>query len=110
MPAVALDWDDTLMGGSRHGTPGVWLPGAVAALRFFRRQGLSVVVHSARAQWDGGFAEIAGRCAELKLVEGDGFSIVGKPAAGVYLDDRGVCFPGDWSRVSLRDVAAAARS
>ena len=104
MPTVCCDWDDTLCGYKKH--PPGWLPGAKEALYTLKRLGLTVVIHSCRANWPEGLAEIETTLAEagfrlnskLKIHTGPG-----KPQGIAYIDDRAVRFDGNWG-AALRAV------
>ena len=87
MPAVCVDWDGTLW------RDGDWLPGGLVALAQFQHDGLRVVVHTARASFDEGAAEVR---RQLGLVGLAAVEVVAKPAAVAYVDDRAVVFDGDW--------------
>lgn len=101
MPSVAIDWDDTLVGYKKYGTPKEWLPGAVDALRRFRRQGYDIVIHSCRANWPEGREEIRAKLASIKFHESSRLVIAEKPLAVAYIDDRAVAFDGDWSKIRV---------
>lgn len=99
MATVAIDFDDTLVGYKKYGTPGEWLPGACEALRFFRNHDYSIIIHSCRASWPEGRAEIVAKLKTIGFTEGAGsrMSIEPKPYADMYIDDKGVHFTGEWS-------------
>lgn len=112
MPTVCVDWDDTLVGYKKYGEPGEWLPGATLALRKFKRAGFTVVIHSCRALWPEGRAEIEGKLREANLRLGSRLKIhdeLGKPLAVAYIDDRGVRFDGDWSELNVEGMIRALR-
>lgn len=109
MPTVCIDWDDTLVGYKKYGEPGEWLEGACAALRWFKKRGYTVVIHSCRTNWPEGLAEIESKLrvsgfhvgSKLKIHTGPG-----KPLAVYYIDDRAVPFANDWA-VLLGQMEAA---
>lgn len=75
---LAIDWDGTLVDAE-----GDWLPGALDALRWLKRAGHIVIIHSARASWEGGRAEIQAKLDSVKLP----FKIEAKPRADAYIDN-----------------------
>ena len=93
---VAIDWDATLVSEDQE-----WLPGALDALRWLRRQKHLVVIHSARANYEDGLRDIEGKLAKHKL----NFKIVPKPYADLYVDDKGFRFER-WPDV-LKEVRSA---
>lgn len=80
---VAVDWDATLVDENQE-----WLPGALDALRWLRRQKHLVVIHTARANYADGLAGIEAKLAKHKLQ----FKIEPKPYADIYVDDKGFRF------------------
>ena len=105
---VAIDWDDTLVGYKKYEPVGDWLPGAVDALRELRRRRLTIVIHSCRANYDEGRAEILAKLAEIGMHESSRLRIAeGKPLAVLYIDDRGHQFDGDWSKALIHAAAAS---
>lgn len=104
MPTVCIDFDDTLVGYKKYGTPGEWLPGACAALRFFRKKRYTIVIHSCRAQWPEGRAAIVAKMKEIGFNESGRFRIEEKPLAVCYIDDRAREFKGDWSDIDLAAI------
>jgi len=107
MPTIAIDWDDTLVGCKKYGTPGEWLPGAQNALRALLRSGRDVIVHSCRANFAAGEREIfnklydGGFGNDLQKGRLSVWCDEGKPLAMVYLDDRALRFEGDWTDLVL---------
>lgn len=95
---VAVDFDDTLV---RHG---LWLPGAVDAIRELWRDDVLVVVHSCRANDLHGLQQIQHALYELGAPPtgprgGRRLHIhtgPGKPHADAYVDNKAVRFRGDW--------------
>lgn len=101
MPSKCIDWDDTLVGYKKYGTPGEWLPGAQDALRRLKKRGYVVIVHSCRASWPEGRAEIEAKLAEAGFRLGSKLQIEPKPLADEYIDDRATHFSGDWAGIEL---------
>lgn len=87
---IAIDWDDVLV----NATTKEWLPGAVQALRELVAIGERPFVHSCRASWPEGLAEIQQKLASAHI----DIPVVAKPAADVYVDDKAVRFES-WSQV-----------
>lgn len=86
---LAIDWDGTLVDTDQK-----WLDGARDALRFLVVRH-KVLIHSCRANWDGGEQEIRQRLGPLNgQVE-----IAGKPIADVYIDNQAMRFDGNWPAV-----------
>jgi hypothetical protein len=104
LPTVCIDFDDTLVGYKKFGTPGEWLPGAVESLRFFRKKKFTIVIHSCRAQWPEGRREIEDKLKEIGFRESSRFRIEEKPLAVAYIDDRAHAFAGDWSAIDLEAI------
>jgi len=100
---VAIDWDDTLVGSSKH-PKGRWLPGAPAALLGLRRARYELVIHSCRAGWPEGRDEIAAMLATIGFRGGE-LRIEPKPEALCYGDDRAIPFTGDWT-TALKQIRA----
>lgn len=103
MARIALDWDGCLVDEK-----GEWLPGAVSALRYFRKLGYKVIIFSCKGSWDAGHALILMKLRDTglgKLVEKGEliiFTTGGKPRADFYVDNRGIHFPGGpsgWNEV-----------
>lgn len=87
---IAIDWDDTLVETDSQ----QWLPGARDALRFLVVRH-KIIIHSSRANWDGGEQQIRERLGPLNgQVE-----IAGKPVADAYVDNLAVTFDGNWPAV-----------
>ena len=80
---VALDWDGTLVDQDQN-----WLPGALDALRWLRKEGHKVIIHSARANWVEGLQQIESKLAQHKF----SFKVIAKPEADLYVDDRAFHF------------------
>jgi hypothetical protein len=95
---VCLDFDGVLHDaahpkpGRRMGPP---IAGAYEAVRALLRRGHVVLVHTARAQTEAQLVHVSdwldyyGFPNEVRVV-------LAKPAADVYLDDKGLRFRGDW--------------
>lgn len=94
---AAIDWDATLVDENQE-----WLPGALDALRWFRRQKHLVVIHSARANYEDGRRDIEQKLAKHKL----NFKIEAKPYADIYIDDKAKRFSGNWFEI-LKEVRGA---
>jgi predicted HAD superfamily phosphohydrolase YqeG len=102
---LILDYDDTLVYW-RNGPEGEWVPGAQAFLKWCTRQGWSIIVASARANFSQGEEEIR------RMLDRAGFSkieIAQKPLGFAYVDDKAVPASGDWAeiRVKVRRLAKA---
>ncbi len=95
---IALDWDGTIVDKQ-----GDWTPGAEQALRALLTRGHTVIVHSSRANWQGGIDQIAAKLGVLA----QRVAIYPKPQADCYFDNRGHKFT-DWSDV-LTTVRIEAR-
>lgn len=80
---VCVDWDSTLVDENQE-----WLPGALDGLRWLRKSGHKVAIHSARANWTGGLEEIERKLERHKLP----FKVYAKPDADLYIDDKGLRF------------------
>ena len=80
---VVLDWDNTLVDSEQE-----WLPGALDALRWLRREKHRVIIHSARANYDQGRFQIESKLAKHNLA----FAIKAKPDADIYVDDKAFRF------------------
>lgn len=91
---ACVDYDHTLVDGEKE-----WLPGAKDGLRWLRRQGYEVVIHSSRANWDGGVEEIRAKLATatFKTVR-----IEPKPLADLYIGDNYLNLDGGWPGVIQR--------
>lgn len=87
---VAIDWDGTLVGPE-----GDWLPGAHAALTALLTRGHRVLIHTCRANWDGGIDQIQERLGPLATK----VTIHPKVDADLYVDDKAHHFTGDWTPV-----------
>jgi hypothetical protein len=86
---LALDWDSTLVNAE-----GAWLPGARETLMGLLRHH-RVVIHSARANWDGGKAQIEAMLPKHEHLRG----VYGKPLADLYIGDGYMNFAGDWQPI-----------
>jgi predicted HAD superfamily phosphohydrolase YqeG len=85
MSIIAIDFDGTLVAGDTA------LAGAKYAINMLREHGHKIVIHSVnRTKW----IEQVLRDADIrydKIWDGKG-----KPAADLYVDDKGFHFKGDW--------------
>ena len=84
---LAVDWDGTLV------SDGEWVEGAREFLKFWRRQGVKVIVHSSRANYEQGRMQIR---AMLDAARFGDVEIVAKPDAFAYVDNLAVAFGGSW--------------
>ena len=100
MPAVAIDYDGTLV--DEHG---VINSGALTALKAFRRMGLTIIVYSSRASHPEGREKIAQTLERRGFPESEKLRIEPKPEALIYIDDRGHRFAG-WSDAIRATVRA----
>lgn len=93
---LALDWDGTLVDENQD-----WLPGALDALRWFQRGGHKIVVHSARANYEGGVEDIKAKLTKHRISA----KVASKPDADLYIDNKGLRFTR-WPDV-IREVRSA---
>jgi hypothetical protein len=94
---VAVDWDDVLVDAKTQ----EWLPDAPTALTQLLAEYHTVIIHTCRANWPEGLAQVEAKLEETiakpwRTSLGDRLKIVGKPLADVYIDDRARRFEGDW--------------
>ena len=87
-PVLAVDFDGTLVRKNAHGTVEP-MPNARSFLERLVRAGWKIIVHSSRANWEGGREEIERAMHAFGLPYHE---IVAKPLATVYLDNRGLHF------------------
>lgn len=85
---VAFDWDDCLVDVATK----LWLPGSRSAIEDVRARGYEPFVHTCRANWAEGRAEVEALLREAHL----DLEIVAKPEARFYVDDRALEFAGNW--------------
>lgn len=85
MRAVACDWDDVLVDAKTQ----QWLPGAQQALRELISMFPRVFIHTCRANWPEGLAQVRHALADASFYD---IEIVPKPLADIYLDDKAVRF------------------
>ena len=103
MKTICIDFDGVIYPNFKyHGTAtiqGEPVEGVVEALNGLALV-FNVVIHSARCETNEGFAAI-----EKYLNEhGLNFEVVkNKPTAHIYVDDRAVCFRGDWDE-TIKDI------
>jgi hypothetical protein len=88
----AVDWDGVCVDGE-----GEWLPGAIVWLNTVRRLGDSAFIHTSRALYAEGKAEVEAKLREAQLP----LEVVAKPRADHYIDDKALPFPGYWAGVQL---------
>lgn len=104
-----MDWDDCLV----DVTTQEWLPGALVALRRLLCENRAVIIHTCRANWPEGLAQIEAKLDESLTKQWRaafrGLRIIGKPSADAYIDNLAVRFTGDWPR-ALREAATVASS
>lgn len=99
---LCIDWDDTLVDAKTQ----EWLPGAAEAFRLLLTQWRTVIVHTCRANWPEGVAQIeakieadiAGKPWQTHIAPAGRIQIVGKPSAEAYIDNLAVRFTGDWQK------------
>jgi hypothetical protein len=123
MPIIAVDWDGTCV-EDVYPECGEWLPGAVKALRAFDSIG-TVIIHSVRvapvAPFKDGKVPLPGEEVPIpdqaeseyqyirSMLDKVGLGHIEiwrrpyKPPADIYIDDRALCFEGDWED-TLREV------
>jgi hypothetical protein len=118
-PAIAVDWDGTLVPERYPEQPREWLPGAEKALRKLTRRykvyvWTSRIAPTVHKEWhkirpDG---EVEKEIAYIRdMLDSHGFKMVGiwtapfKLPAEFYIDNKGVHFDGDWEAV-IRHVWA----
>lgn len=84
MKILCVDWDQTLVDTETQ----EWLPGALDALRWMRKQGHIVIIHSVRAEREFGRNQIESKLKRHKL----NFEVIAKPYADLYIDDKGLAY------------------
>lgn len=97
---VAFDWDDCLVDRKSK----LWTPGSRRAIMDVQARGYTPFVHTCRAGWPEGLAEVeaALRDAHLDL------EVVAKPDAAFYIDDRNLTYAGNW-RATLQPIPPTRR-
>lgn len=98
-PTVAVDWDGTLVDPRTQ----EWLDDAYGSgmrgnmlLRLLLERCGAVIVHTCRATWPEGLAQVEAKLDETLTLQWRSLplTIVGKPLADFYLDDRARDWPG----------------
>jgi hypothetical protein len=95
---IAVDWDGVLVDRRQK-----WLPGAPEALIEMLGRGFDIVIHTCRANWPEGLADVETMMRQIPqpLSTPPGFKrprrwtihkASGKPQADLYLDDQAVRF------------------
>ena len=107
---VACDWDGTLVDPATQ----EWLPGGLMALKQMLVQYRRVLIHTSRANWAEGRAQIEAKLEQAltkpgRVMYGDQLQVVPKPLADVYVDNKALRFEGDWGRtlIRAREVASS---
>jgi hypothetical protein len=111
MPTCVIDFDGTIAEWAKYPDPGPPIPGAKEALQALKDQGYDIVILSARTSDEVSKfpidKEMEKRRMEEYLIEhkipyDEVSKGGGKPPAQFYIDDRGVEFDGDWTKVLNR--------
>lgn len=90
---LAVDWDDTVVDVDTK----AWFPLARAALRALLGRGYTIVIHTCRANWPEGLAEVRDGLDVAGLAGMDVWTQPGKPHADRYVDNQSFPpFKGDW--------------
>lgn len=102
---IALDWDGTCVYNVWPKRNGEWLPGAVETIRELLDSGVSITIHSSRiapvlktgrrrtkSSINREIASIRKKLDKAGLHEVQIHTAPWKPAADVYLDDKGMAF------------------
>lgn len=98
---ICLDFDAVLH--EYHGFDGVEptgppTEGALEAVKLFQSMGLTVVIHSCRANYEGGIEAIYAWLGKHYFPKGIKV-VIEKPGAEWYVDDRAIRFRGNWDEV-----------
>lgn len=91
MATFCIDWDDTLVDAKTQ----QWLDGAETALRHLHVTGHTLIVFTSRAGYASGRAQVEAQLARVGVTA----SVVAKPHADLYIDNRAFHFDGDWPEV-----------
>lgn len=106
---VAVDWDDTLVDARTQ----EWLPGAKAALHQLLSEFRTVIIHTCRANWPEGLAQIEAKLAEAapwrSAIAEERIRIEPKPRADFYIDNQAIRFERSWPSALLAMRARRAR-
>jgi len=97
---VAFDWDSCLVDVKSK----LWTPGARSALADVQARGYTPFVHTCRANWAEGRAEVEAALHDAHL----DLEVVGKPDAAWYIDDHALVYDGNW-RATLASVPPTRR-
>lgn len=107
MPTIVCDFDGTIAEWAKFPEPGPPIPGAKEALQALRDQGYDIIILSARTSDEMSKNPIDKEMQKRRMVEYldeheipyDMVSKGEKPPAQFYIDDRGIEFDGDWTKV-----------